>query len=251
LELVKQAREQMIEARETHLDSLGERLRDPRVKSVIQTIITGSSNPLGRTDPEVELTIDLGLIKWDAKMGFTISNPVYEEILTRYISSKYHDSFPPPSSWQWQKDNGELDMDRLLQEFQKFWRLHSEIWEEKADYTEAFPHLLLMSFLQRVTNGGGYIDREYAAGRGRMDLMVEYADKCYIIEVKIIYYYNTPASVREEGLVQIQQYRDKIDASAPAYLVIFDRRPKAKKLSWNKRISWTVDKTTNVTILGC
>jgi hypothetical protein len=251
LELVRQAREQMIEARETHLDSLGERLRDPRVKYVIQTIITGSSNPLGRTDPEVALTMDLGLIKWDVDTGFTIANPVYEEILTRYISSKYHDSFPPPSSWQWQKSNGELDMDRLLQEFQKFWRRHSEIWEETADYTEAFPHLLLMAYLQRVTNGGGDIEREFAAGRGRMDLAVEYAGQCFIIEVKIIHYYDSPAAIREEGLVQVQKYRDKIDASAPAYLVIFDRRPKAKELSWDEKISWTVDETSNVTILGC
>jgi hypothetical protein len=142
-------------------------------------------------------------------------------------------------------------MDRLLQEFQKFWRRHSEVWEKKSDYTEAFPHLLLMAFLQRVTNGGGHIDREYAAGRGRMDLMVEYAGKCYIIEVKIVYYYDTPAVVREEGLEQIQQYRDRIDASAPAYLVIFDRRPKAKELSWEEKISWTVDETGNVTVLGC
>ncbi|MDR0698864.1 MAG: PD-(D/E)XK nuclease domain-containing protein, partial [Tannerella sp.] len=93
--------------------------------------------------------------------------------------------------------------------------------------------------------------REYAAGRGRMDLMVEYAGKRYIIEVKIIYYYDTPAAVREEGLEQIQGYRDRIDASAPAYLVIFDRRPKAKELSWDEKISWTVDEESEVTVLGC
>jgi hypothetical protein len=251
LEHIKQAREQMIEARETHLDALGARLHDPRVKSVIQTIITGNNNPLGRINPDVEFTMDLGLITWNANIGFTIANPVYEEILNRYLNSEYHDSFPSPSSWQWKKENGVLDMDRLLREFQKFWRRHSEIWEEKADYTEAFPHLLLTAFLQRVTNGGGYIDRECAAGRGRMDLAVKYANKFYIIEVKIIHYYDTPNAVREEGLEQIQQYRDKIDSSAPAYLVIFDRRPKAKELSWDEKISWMVDEVRCVTILGC
>jgi hypothetical protein len=102
-----------------------------------------------------------------------------------------------------------------------------------------------------ATNGNGDINREFAAGRGRMDLMVEYAGKGYIIEVKIVYYYDTPAAVREEGLVQIQKYRDTIGASTPAYLVIFDRRPKAKELSWDEKISWTVDKESNVTVLGC
>jgi hypothetical protein len=84
-----------------------------------------------------------------------------------------------------------------------------------------------------------------------MDLMVEYAGKRYIIEVKIIYYYDTPAAVREEGLTQTKKYRDTIDASAPAYLVIFDRRPKAKDLSWDEKISWTVDETSGINILGC
>jgi hypothetical protein len=250
-EHVTLARQQMIDARETHLDALGVRLRDPKVKAVVQTIITGGSNPLGRTDPEVELTIDLGLITWDSIRGFTIANPVYEEILTRYLNSAYHDSIPSPSSWKWQKDNGELDMDRLLQEFQKFWRRHSEIWEEKADYTEAFPHLLLTAFLQRVTNGGGHIEREYAAGRGRMDIAVEYAGKCYIVEIKIVYYYDTPAAVREEGLEQIREYRDRTDASAPAYLVIFDRRPAAKKLSWDEKLSCTFDEVSRIHVLTC
>ncbi|MDR2449816.1 MAG: PD-(D/E)XK nuclease domain-containing protein, partial [Prevotellaceae bacterium] len=127
----------------------------------------------------------------------------------------------------------------------------SEVWEQKSNYTEAFPHLLLMAFLQRVTNGGGYIEREYAAGRGRMDLAVEFAGKRYIIEVKVVYSYDTPATVREEGLEQICGYRDRIDALAPAYLVVFDRRPQAKELSWDERITWEVDAATNVAVLGC
>jgi hypothetical protein len=40
---------------------------------------------------------------------------------------------------------------------------------------------------------------------------------------------------------------DMIDALAPAYPVIFDCRPKAKELSWDEKISWTVDETSNVT----
>ncbi|MDR2621051.1 MAG: PD-(D/E)XK nuclease domain-containing protein, partial [Dysgonamonadaceae bacterium] len=121
----------------------------------------------------------------------------------------------------------------------------------KSNYTEAFPHLLLMAFLQRVTNGGGHIDREYAAGRGRMDLAVEFGGQCYIIEVKVVYYYDSPETVREEGLEQITEYRDKIDASTPAWLVIFDRRPKVKELSWDERIRWERDEENRVTIVGC
>ena len=131
----------------------------------------------------------------------------------------------------------------------KFWRRHSDLWEQKADYTEAFPHLLLMAFLQRVINGGGTIDREYAAGRGRTDLTVIYKDEFYIMEIKLVRHYDTPESVEEEGLEQIRMYRDRINPAAPAYLIIFDRRPETKSKTWDERISWKQD--GDVTVLGC
>ncbi len=247
---VEEARQQMVQARETHLDTLGERLRDPRIRRVVEPIITGDIDPtLGRINQDVMLAIDLGLVKWTSESGLVISNPVYEEILTRHLNSGYHDILPSPTTWQWQKADGSIDMDKLLREFQKFWRRHSDVWEQKADYTEAFPHLLLMAFLQRVINGGGHIEREYAAGRGRTDLTVEYKDYKYIIEIKLLHSYDTPTIVKEEGLEQIRMYRDKIDPQAPSYLIIFDRRPETKLKSWDERIQWSQD--DDVTVLMC
>jgi len=244
------AREQMIQGRETHLDALGMRLRDPRIKSVVETILVGNNDPaMGRTNPDVELAIDLGLIKWESATGFTISNPIYEEILTRYLNSGYHDNLPPPSSWQWQNKDGTLDMDSLLKEFQRFWRRNSEMWEQKSDYTEAFPHLLLMAFLQRILNGGGRMERESAAGRGRMDLLVEYKKDKFIIEIKLIHSWDSPGEVQEDGLRQIAMYRDKTAPAAPAYLVIFDRRPNVREKSWDERITW--ENVGNIAIVGC
>jgi hypothetical protein len=251
LKHVEEAREQMVKARETHLDALGERLRDPRIRRVVQPIITGELNPdLGRSNPDVMLAMDLGLVQWTSRTGLTISNPVYTEILTRNLNSGYHDILPSPYTWQWAKPDGSLDMERMLQEFQKFWRRHSDIWEAKADYTEAFPHLLLMAFLQRVLNGGGHIERECAAGRGRMDLGIEYNQFRYIIEIKLVTQYDSPESVREEGLEQIRMYRDRFaPGGAPTFLIIFDRRPKTKEKSWDERISW--ENEGDVTVLGC
>ncbi|MCL2877871.1 MAG: PD-(D/E)XK nuclease domain-containing protein, partial [Acidobacteria bacterium] len=250
LKHVVQAREQMIEARETHLDALGERLRDSRIRRVVEPLITGEFDPnLGRTNPDVMLAIDLGLVRWSSETGLAISNPIYAEILTRHLNSGYHDILPPPTSWQWQKPDGRIDMDKLLKEFQKFWRRHSDIWEEKADYTEAFPHLLLMAFLQRVINGGGTIDREYAAGRGRTDLTVNYKGDSCIMEIKLVRSYDTPQLVKEEGLEQIRMYRDKIDPAAPAWLIIFDRRAETKSKTWDERISW--EHNGDITVLSC
>ncbi|WP_010255600.1 hypothetical protein [Treponema primitia] len=258
---IREARKQMIQARETHLDALGERLRDQRIRKVIQTIITGETNlAMSRTSPDVELAMDLGLVRWDTQTGFTISNPIYEEIMTRYLDAPYHDNLPPPSTWQWAKPDGTLDMDALLKAFQGFWQNNSEVWEQAADYPEAFPHLLLMAFLQRITNGSGRIEREYAAGRGRMDLAVEYHGEWNILEIKLLRQGKSFETLMAEGVKQTLGYRDSF-AGVPGntacrsqdgtpvkcYLIIFDRRP--DKPAWGDRIKWL--NNGDVTVVGC
>lgn len=250
LDHVITAREQMIQARETHLDALSVRMRDPKIRRVIETILVGDNDPtINRSNPDVELSMDLGLIKWDSATGFKISNSIYEDILTRHLNAGYHDNMPPPATWRWQTADGKLDMDSLLKEFQNFWRRYSEVWEQKSDYTEAFPHLLLTAFLQRLTNGGGRIESESAAGRGRMDLYVEYMGDKFIIEIKLLRSWDTPTEVLTEGLEQIAAYGDKAAPGAPAYLMIFDRRDEAKKKTWEERISW--EKNGAITVVRC
>jgi len=144
-------------------------------------------------------------------------------------------------------------MDSLLREFQRFWRRNSEMWEQRSNYTEAFPHLLLMAFLQRVLNGGGRMDREAAAGRGRMDLLLEYRGVKFIIEIKLIHSWDSPEDIRKEGLLQISGYRDKVAPDARMYLIIFDRREVAKGCPWDEKITWQNEQTPSgiVTVLGC
>ena len=257
LKHIVDAREQMIQARETHLDALAERLKDPRIQSVVQLILTGDTGQnLDLNNPAVTLAMDLGLVKWDLDRGFTIANPIYEDILTRTLNSVYFIQVPSPSSWRWQTPDERLDMDALLQEFQDFWRNHSDTWEQWTNYTHAFPHLLLMAFLQRVVNATGRVEREFATGRGRMDLAVEYKGEWNIIEIKLLRSGRTFERVKAEGLKQVIRYRDTFVPPVGhrknitgVYLVIFDRRPEDVKPPWDERISWEQD--GDVTVLGC
>jgi hypothetical protein len=163
----------------------------------------------------------------------------------------------PKPEWKWEKPGGMLDMEALLREFQIFWRNNSEIWEEQSDYHEVFPHLLLMAYLQRVLNGKGRLEREYAAGRGRMDMAVEYNGGWSIIEIKLLRKGRSFETVMAEGLRQTLGYRDVFSRSLDSpgngspppecYLVIFDRRP--EKPSWEERLCWLNQEL--VTVVGC
>jgi hypothetical protein len=243
------AREQMILARETHLDSLVWRLQDSRVRAVMETLMAGSTDlKLGESEGFM-LCQDLGLSVIDDGVP-CIANPIYKEVLARQMTYSTQLMIQAPT-YSWQHADGSLNMELLLREFQKFWRRHSEIWEPTVDYTEAFPHLLLMAYLQRITNGEGRIEREYAAGRGRMDMLVEYRDKKYILEIKLIRDYDSPLSVKKEGIKQIRFYRDKFGQSTiPCYLIIFDRRSESKKPSWKQRLKW-IKESDNITVVGC
>jgi hypothetical protein len=249
LEHVTQARQDMIMARETHLDALAYRLEEPGIRDVIEPILTGELEPdLAKSD-SFRLCLDLGLVALDDGTP-VIANPIYREVIARHLTYAPQLAIPK-LEWQWEKPDGSLDMDKLLKEFQAFWREHSEIWESKTKsaYTEAFPHLLLMAFLQRVLNGGGHIERDCAAGRGRMDLRIEYNKYLYIIEIKLLRSYHSPDAFRKKGLEQVLKYRDKFGAKTPTYLIIFDRRPESKSKSWEERISW--EQEGDVTVLGC
>ena len=109
-----------------------------------------------------------------------------------------------------------------------------------------------MAFLQRVVNGGGRIEREYAAGRGRMDLAVLYSGQWTVIEIKLVHAGDGRAITQAEGIVQVNRYRDIIDPNCKAFLVLFDRTPAGRKLSWEERLTWQIIATGSgdVTVVG-
>lgn len=49
-------------------------------------------------------------------------------------------------------------MDKLLHAFAEFWREHGDVLTGNMTYHEVAPQLVLIAFLQRIVNGGGFID---------------------------------------------------------------------------------------------
>ena len=216
---INRAKEALIQRQDTHLDSLAERLREPRVRAVIEPMIAGTS--LGIIpDDDQQFLIDLGLVVWNPAGGLAIANPIYREVLPRVLSRGPQAGLPmiQPS---WLTENGQMNKDRLLSAFIDFWRQHGEPLLASAPYHEIAPHLVMMAFLHRVINGGGTLEREYAIGSGRMDLCLRYGNETLAIELKV--WHENRSDPLAAGLRQLDKYLAGLRLNQ-GWLVIFDRR---------------------------
>jgi len=216
---VDRAKEALITRNDTHLDSLSERLRDPRVRGVIAPMLAGEL--LGDVPADDrQYVIDLGLVRRSPDGGLVIANPIYREVLPRELAQGPQDSLPRIAP-TWLDARGEIDAARLLDAFLAFWRQHGEPLLRAAPYAEVAAQLVMMAFLHRVANGGGTLMREYAIGSGRMDLCLRYRATTLGIELKV--WRQGQRDPLAEGLVQLDAYLAGLDL-ASGWLVIFDQR---------------------------
>ena len=219
LDTIDRAKELLIQRQDTHLDSLAERLREPRVKTILEPMLAGQD--LGMTAPDDrQYLLDLGLLRREAGGGLVIANPIYREILPRVLAQGPQDSFPSITP-SWLTPTGALDPDALLQAFLSFWLQHGEPLLNSASYHEIAPHLVLMAFLHRVVNGGGTLEREYAIGADRMDLCLRYGQVTLGIELKV--QRDDRKNQLQRGLTQLDGYLARLGLDT-GWLVIFDRR---------------------------
>jgi AAA-like domain len=253
-EMLSQAKENLIIRRETHLDQLADKLKEGRVQRVIGPVLAGFAEPEKIPVDDLNYVSDLGLIRIDGQIR--IANAIYREIIPRELNYSTQVTISHEPSWYIRED-GMLNMKKLLSAFQDFFQEHSEHWIERFDYKEAGPQLLIQAFLQRIVNGGGRIEREYGLGRMRTDLLViwpvkeqnmddrlqmtegigyQSSSNCYpvkiqrvVIELKILY--KSMAKTIDAGLKQTWEYMDRCRADE-GHLVIFDR---STKKSWKKK----------------
>ncbi|MCA2815112.1 MAG: AAA-like domain-containing protein [Microcystis sp. M090S1] len=232
------AKEILIARQDTHLDSLAEKLREKRVKNIIEPILAGQTLPDTLADDRQYL-IDLGLLQRDPMGGLVISNPIYREVIPRVLVQGTQDSLPLiiPS---WLTTTGELNIDALLTAFLKFWRQQVEPLLSSAAYHEIAPHIVLMAFLHRVVNGGGVLEREYAIGSDRMDLCLRYKDVILGIELKV--WRDKKRDPQADGIEQLESYLGRLGLDF-GWLFIFDRRKNA--LPMEERLSTEVVLTEN------
>ncbi|MBP5340514.1 MAG: ATP-binding protein [Prevotella sp.] len=246
-DMIYRAKEQIIYRRDTHIDILIDKLSEPRVKRVIEPILSNSDEPVEGLVPsdDIQYVADMGLIKIERGQNIRISNGIYREIIPRELTWSTQQSLLQQPQW-YQREDGGIDMEKLLLAFQQFFRENSDAWIGRFDYAEAGPQLLLQAFLQRIVNGGGYIDREYGLGRRRTDLLIRKPlpkqpndlspntpTQRIVLELKIKRKKDGLDALIEKGLEQTAEYMDTVGSVDEGHLIIFNRDG---LLTWDERI---------------
>ena len=229
------AREELILSRRTHLDQLAHKLEEERVRQVVEPILSGGE--VQHDGRDLEYVRDLGLLAPDSPPR--IANPIYREVVPRELGYVLQDSLDIQVAW-YVDDDGRLDMTKLLSAFRTFFGEHAEHWlGHLGAYREAAPQLILQSYLQRVVNGGGRIEREYGLGRGRTDLLVLWPRESgqpsdlwerFVVECKVLRDTDRKslAWTVEKGVEQALGYMKQCGAEE-GHLVVMDRRSEERR----------------------
>jgi hypothetical protein len=249
-----EAAERIIVARATHIDSLLDKLRDPRVRRIVEPILAGTEVRFDPFSDDLAYTTDLGLVRRTATT-VEISNPIYRNVITRTLAGDLFDGIvgaPQPRSFV--LPDGRLDLPGLLASFTEFWHRSEDLLDADEPYREVTPHVTLLGYLDRAINGGGFVDREYGVGRGATDLLIRWNHtgpdgKATVqreaLEVKT--HRLGDADPTAAGIVQLDGYLLRLGLPA-GHLVIFDQRPAERKRVGTELGVQTVTSTTGRTI---
>ncbi len=256
---VEVAKEVLIRRRDTHLDSLVERLREDRVRKVIEPILTGDSPRDDVYDDDIQFVKDLGLAAPGAGM-LEIANPIYREIIPRALTAAT-EAFLPVRRGAYVDEDGHLLWNDLLDAFTAFWKSNAEWMLRRQPYSEAAAQLVLSAWLHRVVNGGAEIearpagvpaiDREFAVGSGRVDLLVRWplpegGVERFAAELKVRR--DGDGDLLEDGLEQLGEYLDRLGLDAGT-LVLFDQREKAPPIGERCSRAETEHRGRRITVL--
>lgn len=232
-ESISAARERLILRRPVHFQHIARRLKEDRVRRVMEPVLAASEQWPRFEIEDVEYVRDIGLIASDPPVR--VANPIYREVIPRILAREADERLTNDSARYLRRD-GSLDVILLLTEFRQFFRENAEWWSRDFAYGEAAAQVLLQAFLQRVVNAGGVVAREYGLGMGRTDLRIEWRKRgrpqIFVIECKVRRTRDGLEEVIRRGAAQTAGYMDRSGAEE-GHLVIFDSD---RNKSWEEKI---------------
>jgi hypothetical protein len=215
---VNMAVKEILKNNNTLFDDMIKNLENnPEFKELVKDILlSGRQISYVASNPSISLGSMFGII--DKKDGICcISNTIFETYIYNHliIEQELNNTVFSEARNQFITDNGQLDMNLIMQKFKQL--MATEYRESDEKFIEKQGRLLFLCFLKPIINGTGhYVVEPQTRDDKRMDIVVFYGNKEYIIELKIW----RGNKKHEDGVSQIADYLD-IQHQREGWLLIF------------------------------
>ncbi|MDE0467687.1 MAG: AAA-like domain-containing protein [Candidatus Poribacteria bacterium] len=185
---------QLVDENNTNLTHLTTNIRrNPRFESLLMRIMLYDEGvPFNLRNELVNELATYGILTKGTDRMCKIANPIYLyctlQAFKPVVNGLERDYFPEDTDgFQYLTSDGHIQMEQLLNNFQDFIaRAGFRILQVPETPQEFIGQHLLFAYLdQFVTSVNGAMYMEVPTGRGRMDLLILYNEKKYIVETKI------------------------------------------------------------------
>ena len=199
------------------------------------TVIKGRKRQFSILSEDINIAVTFGYIK---RIGnrVAVSNKIFEMVLSNHFISEDEkkEGFNPPVGNGLYKEitsSGSFNMELCLRKFAEY---YNEIFTTRnISFLEEHGAIIFLSFLKPLVNGSGFyhIESQLIDNR-RMDIVVDYGNEQFIIELKLW----RGDAYHAKAYDQLIGYM-KAKSAVKGYLVTFDLRKegnKKQKSEWVK-----------------
>ena len=187
VEGVQTATKETILEKNTLFTSLTKNLENyPELKRFIYAIsINGDTVTYDVNNPVMDFATMFSIIKCDERRKVRIHNIIFEEVLNNYFIAEKSIADLGKLRFEFNYvHDGQLDMEMVLRRFADL--MHEEYRESTVPFLEREGRLLFLTFLKPIINGTGfYYVEPQTRNNTRMDLVVTYGGKEFVVELKI------------------------------------------------------------------
>ena len=188
----------------------------PKLKAFIRAVLMENfSIPLDVNNPTMDFANMFSIIKANKDGRVEIHNLIFQQILINHFISESNLNMLVPDSGMrpYLTKQGDLNMPLIINRFKDLMSKKTD----KAEFLEREGRFMFICFLKPILNGSGFYYSEPENDDGsRMDLVITYNRKEYVIELKI--WHGTEYEL--SGRDQLSEYLETRNL-AEGYLVTF------------------------------
>ena len=209
-------------------------VNNEHVSTIMRTLLMkGSLSGMSIHNPHVNMCIMYGYLKVDKFSNIEIANKMFAKVMLSYFMSLEWLAAEQLRVCGGEAEDivadGKLNMEAVLTKFAKFYG--ELVTDRDFNFLEKDGRLIFLMYLNPIINGGGFFHIEsQLTDLRRMDIVVDYGQEQFIIELKIW----RGEGARDKAYAQLLGYMNAKGRDV-GYLLTFDFRKEGtrkKKAEW-------------------